>query len=75
MSDTHDQGAINASSVILNKVRSEDGEFKQIFTNRFHRSGFTVGQKLMQSSKIILEKRKSLLDLNTNLHFKKKENI
>ena len=41
MSDTHDQGAINASSVILNKIRSEDGEFKQIFTNRFHRSGFT----------------------------------
>ena len=41
MSDTHDQGAINATSVILNKVRSEDGEFKQIFTNRFHRSGFT----------------------------------
>ena len=41
MSDTHDQGAINATSVILNKVRSENGEFKQIFTNRFHRSGFT----------------------------------
>ncbi len=41
MSDTHDQGAINASSVILNKIRSEDEKFKQIFTTRFHRSGFT----------------------------------
>ncbi len=41
MPDNHDQGAINAASVILSKIRSEDKEFKQIFTNRFHRSGFT----------------------------------
>ena len=41
MPDNHDQGAINAASVILSKIRSEDREFKQIFTSRFHRSGFT----------------------------------
>ena len=41
MADTHDQGAIDAASVILNKIKSEDEDFKQIFTNRFHRSGFT----------------------------------
>ena len=36
MSDTHDQGAINATSVILNKVRSENGEFKLIFFQKFN---------------------------------------
>ena len=41
MAETHDKGAIDSSSIILNKIRSGDSEFKQIFTDRFHRAGFT----------------------------------
>ncbi len=41
MTDTHDQGSINATSVILEKTRSGDNEFKQIFSTEFSRTGYT----------------------------------
>lgn len=41
MPDIHDQGVINATSVILDQTRSGVETFKQIFSSRFSRTGFT----------------------------------